>query len=161
MGKKMKRSNNVISMNSEKQLPDLQAHWDKCWQELLLKFKEYGVTEISEQDMELPLKKGTLVVTFPPNRKVPVSGQWVSVSVPSGYEEATIIIGPINWKRIREGKRVDLKSRGWNDGEGFTLYWGFNTTAQSPLWVSYGDADAYRGSLSGATVEPVNKPTKK
>ena len=58
-----------MGKKSPKQSLDLQAHWDKCWQELLLKFKEYGVTEISEEDIELPLKKGTLVATFPRAQK--------------------------------------------------------------------------------------------
>ena len=145
--------------NSTKQLEDLQDFLDKMLGELSAKYNVSGPTEMSEED--LPLKDGTLIASFPPKRKAPAAGQWVSVSVPWGYEEATIIIGPINWKRICEGKSVSLKSRGWNDGEGFTLYWGFNTTAQYPLWVSYGDADAFRGSLSRATVVFVNKPMKK
>ena len=145
--------------NSSNQLKGLQSFLAEMREELTRKYNVSGPTETLEGD--LPLKDGTLIASFPPKRKMPVSRQWVSVSVPWGYEEATLIIGPINWKRISEGKLVSLTSRGWNDGEGFTLHWGFNTTAQYPLWVSYGDADAYRGSLSRAMVTFVNKPTKK
>lgn len=145
--------------NSSNQLKGLQSFLAEMREELTRKYNVSGPTETLEGN--LPLKDGTLIASFPPKRKVPASRQWVSVSVPWGYEEATLIIGPINWKRISEGKPVSLTSRGWNDGEGFTLQWGFNTTAQYPLWVSYGDADAYRGSLSRAMVTCVNKPTKK
>ena len=149
----------MSTKNSTNQLEHLKLSWDKIQERLKRKYNVSGPTETLEGD--LPLKDGTLIASFPPKRKMPVSRQWVSVSVPWGYEEATLIIGPINWKRISEGKPVSLTSRGWNDGEGFTLHWGFNTTAQYPLWVSYGDADAYRGSLSRAMVTFVNKPTKK
>ena len=149
----------MSTKNSTNQLEHLKLSWDKIQERLKRKYNVSGPTETLEGD--LPLKDGTLIASFPPKRKMPVSRQWVSVSVPWGYEEATLIIGPINWKRISEGKPVSLTSRGWNDGEGFTLYWGFNTTAQYPLWVSYGDADAYRGSLSREMVTFVNKPTKK
>ena len=149
----------MSTKNSTNQLEHLKLSWDKIQERLKRKYNVSGPTETLEGD--LPLKDGTLIASFPPKRKVPASRQWVSVSVPWGYEEATLIIGPINWKRISEGKLVSLTSRGWNDGEGFTLHWGFNTTAQYPLWVSYGDADAYRGSLSRAMVTFVNKPTKK
>lgn len=145
--------------NSTNQLEHLKISWDKIQERLKRKYNASGPTETVEED--LPLKDGTLIASFPPKRKMPTSRQWVSVSVPWGYEEATLIIGPINWKRISEGEPVSLTSRGWNDGEGFTLHWGFNTTAQYPLWVSYGDADAYRGSLSREMVTFVNKPTKK
>ena len=158
----MKRADKIVSTqskNSSNQSEDLQSFLKKMLEELSSKYNASGPTETLEGD--LPLKDGTLIASFPPKRKMPVSRQWVSVSVPWGYEEATLIIGPINWKRISEGKPVSLTSRGWNDGEGFTLQWGFNTTAQYPLWVSYGDADAYRGSLSRAMVTCVNKPTKK
>ncbi len=149
----------MSTKNSTNQLEHLKLSWDKIQERLKRKYNVSGPTETLEGD--LPLKDGTLIASFSPKRKVPASRQWVSVSVPWGYEEATLIIGPINWKRISEGKPVSLTSRGWNDGEGFTLHWGFNTTAQYPLWVSYGDADAYRGSLSRAMVTFVNKPTKK
>ena len=149
----------MSTKNSTNQLEHLKLSWDKIQERLKRKYNVSGPTETLEGD--LPLKDGTLIASFSPKRKVPASRQWVSVSVPWGYEEATLIIGPINWKRISEGKPVSLTSRGWNDGEGFTLHWGFNTTAQNPLWVSYGDADAYRGSLSRAMVTFVNKPTKK
>ena len=149
----------MSTKNSTNQLEHLKLSWDKIQERLKRKYNVSGPTETLEGD--LPLKDGTLIASFPPKRKMPVSRQWVSVSVPWGYEEATLIIGPINWKRISEGKPVSLTSRGWNDGEGFTLHWGFNTTAQYPLWVSYGDANAYRGSLSRAMVTFVNKPTKK
>ena len=149
----------MSTKNSTNQLEHLKLSWDKIQERLKRKYNVSGPTETLEGD--LPLKDGTLIASFPPKRKMPVSRQWVSVSVPWGYEEATLIIGPINWKRISEGKPVSLTSRGWNDGEGFTLHWGFNTTAQNPLWVSYGDADAYRGSLSREMVTFVNKPTKK
>ena len=149
----------MSTKNSTNQLEHLKLSWDKIQERLKRKYNVSGPTETLEGD--LPLKDGTLIASFPPKRKMPVSRQWVSVSVPWGYEEATLIIGPINWKRISEGKPVSLTSRGWNDGEGFTLHWGFNTTAQYPLWVSYGDADAYRGSLSREMVTFVNKPTKK
>ncbi len=149
----------MSTTNSTNQPENLQSFLDNMLEELSSKYTVSGPTDTLEGD--LPLKDGTLIASFPPKRKMPVSRQWVSVSVPWGYEEATLIIGPINWKRISEGKPVSLTSRGWNDGEGFTLHWGFNTTAQYPLWVSYGDADAYRGSLSRAMVTFVNKPTKK
>ena len=149
----------MSTKNSTNQLEHLKLSWDKIQERLKRKYNVSGPTETLEGD--LPLKDGTLIASFSPKRKMPVSRQWVSVSVPWGYEEATLIIGPINWKRISEGKPVSLTSRGWNDGEGFTLHWGFNTTAQYPLWVSYGDADAYRGSLSREMVTFVNKPTKK
>ena len=149
----------MSTKNSTNQLEHLKLSWDKIQERLKRKYNVSGPTETLEGD--LPLKDGTLIASFSPKRKVPASRQWVSVSVPWGYEEATLIIGPINWKRISEGKPVSLTSRGWNDGEGFTLHWGFNTTAQNPLWVSYGDADAYRGSLSREMVTFVNKPTKK
>ena len=149
----------MSTKNSTNQLEHLKLSWDKIQERLKRKYNVSGPTETLEED--LPLKDGTLIASFSPKRKVPVSRQWVSVSVPWGYEEATLIIGPINWKRISEGKPVSLTSRGWNDGEGFTLHWGFNTTAQNPLRVSNGDADAYRGSLSRAMVTFVNKPTKK
>ena len=149
----------MSTTNSTNQPENLQSFLDKMLEELSSKYNASGPTETLEGD--LPLKDGTLIASFPPKRKMPVSRQWVSVSVPWGHEEATLIIGPINWKRISEGKPVSLTSRGWNDGEGFTLHWGFNTTAQYPLWVSYGDANAYRGSLSRAMVTFVNKPTKK
>ena len=149
----------MSTKNSTNQLEHLKLSWDKMQERLKRKYNASGPTETLEGD--LPLKDGTLIASFPPKRKATTSRQWVSVSVPWGYEEATLIIGPINWKRISEGKLVSLTSRGWNDGEGFTLHWGFNTTAQNPLWVSYGDADAYRGSLSRAMVTFVKKPTKK
>ena len=149
----------MSTTNSTNQPENLQSFLAEMREELTRKYNVSGPTETLEGN--LPLKDGTLIASFPPKRKVPASRQWVSVSVPWGYEEATLIIGPINWKRISEGKLVSLTSRGWNDGEGFTLQWGFNTTAQYPLWVSYGDADAYRGSLSRAMVTFVNKPTKK
>ena len=149
----------MSTKNSTNQLEHLKLSWDKIQERLKRKYNASGPTETLEGD--LPLKDGTLIASFSPKRKMPTSRQWVSVSVPWGYEEATLIIGPINWKRISEGKPVSLTSRGWNDGEGFTLHWGFNTTAQYPLWVSYGDADAYRGSLSREMVTFVNKPTKK
>ena len=158
----MKRADKIVSTksnNSSNQLEDLQSFLKKMLEELSSKYNVSGPTKTSEED--LPLKDGTLIASFPTKRKATTSRQWVSVSVPWGYEEATLIIGPINWKRISEGKPVSLTSRGWNDGEGFTLYWGFNTTAQYPLWVSYGDADAYRGSLSRAMVTFMKKPTKK
>ena len=158
----MKRADKIVSTksnNSSNQLEDLQSFLKEMLEELSSKYNASDSPETLEED--LPLKDGTLIASFPPKRKATTSRQWVSVSVPWGYEEATLIIGPINWKRISEGKPVSLTSRGWNDGEGFTLHWGFNATAQYPLWVSYGDADAYRGSLSRAMVTFVKKPTKK
>ena len=68
--------------NSTKQLEDLQDFLDKRWEELSAKYNASGSTEMSEED--LPLKDGTLIANFPPKRKAPATGQWVSVSVPWG-----------------------------------------------------------------------------
>ena len=55
----------MSTKNSTNQLEDLQNFWDKMQERLKRKYNASGPTEVSEQDTELPLKEGTLVVTFP------------------------------------------------------------------------------------------------
>ena len=88
--------------------------------------------------------------------------QWASVSVPWGNETATINIGPTTWKRIGGGEAVALRSTGWNDGERFTLYWDFNSSADYQLQVSYGNdgADAFLGDISDADLKLIDSPRK-
>ena len=55
--------------NSDKQLEDLRSFWEEMQQSLSRKYNASGPTGISEEDTELLLKEGTLVVTFPNRRR--------------------------------------------------------------------------------------------
>ena len=134
--------------------PESEKAWEKARQELMKSFSDSGLTVRSGQDLESLIPPGTMVASFP----ILPKKQWVMVSVPWGYEEATIKISPKNWQRITEGEQVGLTSAGWNDGEKFSLYWNFNCS-QYPLSVSSSDgADIYHGRIRNA--QPFDRPPK-
>ena len=145
----MKRETNSsdLSPESAKALEEMRQRLNKM-------FKDSGLTVRSGQDLESLIPPGTMVASFP----ILPKKQWVMVSVPWGYEEATIKISPKNWQRITEGQQVGLTSAGWNDGEKFSLYWNFNCS-QYPLSVSSSDgADIYNGRIRNA--QPFDRPPK-
>ena len=127
----------------------------------------HGMTMLPEDSPEytsapqtqfLMRKRSTAVVAPSPTNKKP-SKPWMSVTVPWGYDIATIEIGPINWQRICDGKPVRKQTVDWNEGHRFKLFWRFNSTDGIPLWVSLDDSsDVYRGQMPKATV--VEQPSR-
>ena len=56
----------MSTKNSTNQLEHLKLSWDKIQERLKRKYNVSGPTETLEGD--LPLKDGTLIASFPPNR---------------------------------------------------------------------------------------------
>jgi hypothetical protein len=77
--------------------------------------------------------------------------KWVELGFEWGCEWVDIRVSPLRWRRILAGESLGLATRAWNDGKGFTLYWGFD--GGNRLYVSYGNGGtAYDGRLTGVTM---------
>jgi hypothetical protein len=77
--------------------------------------------------------------------------KWVELGFEWGYEWVDIRVSPSRWRRILAGESLGLATLAWNDGKGFTLYWGFD--GGNRLYVSYGNGGtAYDGRLTGVTM---------
>lgn len=77
--------------------------------------------------------------------------KWIELGFEWRYEWVSVRISPSQWKRILAGEEPGLKTRASNDGEEFTLYWGFD---EENLYVSYGDdgGTAYDGKITGVSM---------
>ena len=77
---------------------------------------------------------------------------WVEIGFEWGYEWTALRMKPKQWLSILKGDSVSVKTRQANDGERFTLSWGFRNGTD--LYVSYGDdgGTAYDGELDGLTL---------
>lgn len=78
--------------------------------------------------------------------------KWIELGFEWGCEWAAIRVTPSRWRHILAGDSFGLETKNRNDGEGFTLHWGFD--GGNRLHVSYGDDGntAYDGWLTGVTM---------
>ena len=79
-----------------------------------------------------------------------------TVTVDWGYDvEVTITLTPRNWARVKAGKPVGIRGKGYYyEGEFFRDYWNFDGGLEGSLVVTYtGGGEGYSGPLSGATIE--------
>ena len=76
------------------------------------------------------------------------------VTVEWDNEAHTLSISARNWAKIKRGRPVRLRGKGYRyEGKFFWDYWSFNTKAKSSLVVTYGDegGEGFVGSLKDAT----------
>jgi hypothetical protein len=80
-----------------------------------------------------------------------------AITVNWGYENHSITLTPRNWAKVKAGKELRIRGKGyWYEGEWFWDYWFLNSRPDDSLVVSYGqdgaDADGSVGSLGGAKI---------
>jgi hypothetical protein len=86
-------------------------------------------------------KKGTLGAT---------------VSVELGYELHSITLTAINWSRVKSGRPLRIRGKGfYYEGEFFWDYWNFGGGLDGELLVEYGEggASGFIGKLEDAIIE--------
>ena len=86
---------------------------------------------------------------------LPVGKHGVNVSVSWGYEVHTARVSIANWRRLREGEAVTVKSKGWYEGKSFRCRWYFDLEDETSLVVCYGNdgAEGFVGQISHAEIE--------
>lgn len=78
-----------------------------------------------------------------------------TISVEWGYADHSITLTERNWLRVRAGKPLRVRGKGFrSDGEFFWDYWSFNTESNGSLNVNYCKPSApySEGSGFGATL---------
>ena len=79
-----------------------------------------------------------------------------TVTVEWGYELHSITLTPKNWARVKSGKPLRLRGKGYRyDGEFFWDYWWFAGGLEGHLVVTYGQdgGTGFGGTLSDAMIE--------
>jgi hypothetical protein len=87
---------------------------------------------------------------------MPVAGATVSVEL--GYELHSITLAARNWARVKSGKPLRIRGKGFYfEGEFFWDYWSFAGGLEGELIVEYGEGfgrrTGFNGRLSDATIE--------
>lgn len=85
-----------------------------------------------------------------------VIAEGATIVVSWGYEQHSIRLTPRNWRRVKSGKRLKLRGKGYYyEGEFFWDYWNFAGGLEGSLIVEYGDdgGTGFEGKLSDATIE--------
>jgi hypothetical protein len=78
-----------------------------------------------------------------------------TVTVEWGYELHSINLTARNWSKVKSGKPLRIRGRGYHDeGEFFWDYWTFGGGLDGQLMVEYGDngGTGFIGKLSDATI---------
>jgi hypothetical protein len=79
-----------------------------------------------------------------------------TITVEWGYELHSLPLTPRNWSRIKRGRPLTIRGKGYYyDAEFFWDYWSFGGGLDGSLRVEYGD-DAgvgFEGSLSDAMIQ--------
>jgi hypothetical protein len=80
-----------------------------------------------------------------------------AISVEWDYEEHDITLTPRNWARVKSGKPLEIRGKGYHyEGEFFSDYWTFDGGISGGLLVRYGtdgaDGDGFIGTLDDATI---------
>jgi hypothetical protein len=79
-----------------------------------------------------------------------------TITVTWGYELHSITLTTRNWRKVKAGKLLRVRGRGYSCCEGrFRDYWAFNEREAGSLLVEYGNNGGvgYIGDLSGAEIE--------
>jgi hypothetical protein len=78
-----------------------------------------------------------------------------TLTVEWGYELHSITLTARNWRRIKAGRPLRIRGKGYYyEGEFFWDYWTFNKASTGSLLVEYGDGGVgFDGDLDDATVE--------
>ena len=83
-------------------------------------------------------------------------GVGAKITVKWGYDLHSIILTPKNWAKIKSGKSLSIRGKGyWYEGECFWDRWSFGGGLGGSLEVTYGDDGGvgFTGMLSDAIVE--------
>jgi hypothetical protein len=78
-----------------------------------------------------------------------------TITVVWGYEPHSIYLTPRNWRRVKSGKPLTIRGKGYcYEGEFFWDYWLFNKDPRYELVVNYGEDGGcgYNGTLDGARI---------
>ncbi len=81
-----------------------------------------------------------------------------------GYECHSIILTPRNWSKVKKGKPLSIRGKGYYyEGEFFWDYWTFAGGLDGILNVSYGNdgGGGWEGKLSDATINEFEYVKKK
>jgi hypothetical protein len=79
-----------------------------------------------------------------------------TITVEWGYELHAITLTTRNWRKVKAGKPLRIRGKGYGCCEGFFWdYWAFNEREVGSLLVEYGNDGGvgYIGGLSDASVE--------
>lgn len=83
------------------------------------------------------------------------------VTVEWGYEDHTIRLTARNWQKVKTGRPLRVRGKGYRCEEGFFWdYWSFNATSAGSLTVEYGEdcGVGFVGDLSDAHIEEEADP---
>jgi len=81
-----------------------------------------------------------------------------TISVQWGYEIHSITLTPRNWARVKSGKPLSIRGKGYYyEGKHFWDYWDFAGGLEGSLVVSYGDGVGFDGNLRAARIEEYSK----
>ena len=76
-----------------------------------------------------------------------------TITVEIGYESVSITLTARNWTRVKSGKALDIRGKGYAyEGQFFWDYWSFGGGLEGSLDVYYGDGggQGYGGNLCSA-----------
>ena len=75
------------------------------------------------------------------------------ITVEWGYELHSIVLTPRNWTKVKSGKPLSIRGKGYiYEGEFFWDHWHFNTYENNEIYVTYGNdgGEGFIGSFSSA-----------
>ena len=78
------------------------------------------------------------------------------ITVSWGYESHSIVLIPRNWSRVKNGKSLSIRGKGYPyEGEFFWDYWHFDGGLTGELIVTYGNdgGTGFIGNLSDSMIE--------
>ena len=76
-----------------------------------------------------------------------------TIEISIGYESVSITLTARNWARVKSGKALEIRGKGYYyEGQFFWDYWSFGGGLEGSLNVYYGNGggQGYSGTLSGA-----------
>ncbi len=85
-----------------------------------------------------------------------------TIAVEWGYELHEITLTPRNWSRVKSGRPLSIRGKGYyHEGEFFWDYWAFGGGLDGALLVSYGDDGGigFEGKLRDADISEHAVPT--
>ena len=77
------------------------------------------------------------------------------IAVEWGYDTHEVVLTPRNWSRVKRGRGLRIRTRGYSE-EGFQWeYWNFGGGLDGDLVVEYGDdgGQGFVGKLRDASIE--------
>jgi len=81
-----------------------------------------------------------------------------TITVEWGYDLHSITLTERNWRRVKAGKPLSIRGKGYHyEGEFFWDYWQFSTTSKGSLLVGYGEdcGVGFDGELKDADIEEI------